>query len=513
MSASLLLCFVAGYFLLLFAVATYTSRNSNNESFYIGNRNSNWMLVAFGMIGTSLSGVTFVSVPGSVGNIGKIGVMPNAFGYFQVVIGNLLGYLVIVFVLLPLYYKMNLTSIYNYLKQRFGTWAYKTGASFFILSRTVGATARLYLVINILHIFILEKMGVPFWVSVAIVLIMILLYTYKGGVKTIVYTDTLQTTLMIVGLIVCTGYILSNLHLSLDDAINAMESKHLTKIFNTDFNSKGFFLKQIIGGAFITIAMTGLDQELMQKNISVKTLKDAQKNMLTFSIVFFFVTLLFLVLGGLLYLYAYHFGADFKTTIVDNKPVISGFFLNRQNITGDALFPSVALGLLQAMPPFIGVIFIIALISALFPSADGALTALTSSFCIDILDLKERAHLNEQQKKKIRLTVHLSMAIIFFLCILIFRYINSRSIIDKILDLAGYTYGPLLGLFAFGILTKRSLPNHFIIALIAIISPVLCYMLQSEAPSFLNGYIIGIEILLINGIITFLGLLSISKKQ
>ena len=406
---------------------------------------------------------------------------------------------------------MNLTSIYNYLKQRFGVWAYKTGASFFILSRTVGATARLYLVINILHIFILEKMGVPFWVSVAIVLIMILLYTYKGGVKTIVYTDTLQTTLMILGLIVCTVYILSNLHLSMGDAINAMQSKSLTKIFNTDFNSKGFFLKQIIGGAFITIAMTGLDQELMQKNISVKTLKDAQKNMLTFSIVFFFVTLLFLVLGGLLYLYAYHSGAVFKAVIIDGKPVW-GYYAGNTNITGDSLFPSVALGLFQTMPPFIAVIFIIALISALFPSADGALTALTSSFCIDILGLKERNDLDEQQKKKIRLTVHLTMAVIFFLCILIFRAINSRSIIDKILDLAGYTYGPLLGLFAFGILTKRSLPNHFSIALIAIISPVLCYILQSEAPILLHGYIIGIEVLLINGTVTFLGLLSISKK-
>ena len=510
MSAELLLCFVLGYFLLLFAVASYTSRNSNNESFFIGNRNSNWMLVAFGMIGTSLSGVTFVSVPGGVGNIAKDGVLPNALGYFQVVIGNLLGYFVIAFVLLPLYYKMNLTSIYNYLKQRFGTWAYKTGASFFILSRTVGATARLYLVINILHIFILARLNIPFWVSVAVVLIMILLYTFKGGVKTIVYTDTLQTTLMILGLIVCTGYILSNLHLSIGDALNAMEAKSLTKIFNTDFKTKGFFLKQIIGGAFITIAMTGLDQELMQKNISVKNLKDSQKNMVTFSIIFFFVTLLFLLLGGLLYLYAYHYGAGFKTIMVDNKPVWA-FVSNNTNITGDGLFPSVALGLIQSMPSFISVIFIIALISALFPSADGALTALTSSFCIDILDIKERS-LDEKQQRNIRMSVHLTLTIVFFICIVIFRWIDSRSIIDKILDMAGYTYGPLLGLFSFGILTKRSLPNHFSIALIAVISPFLCYYLQQYSPQFLNGYVIGIEVLLLNGIFTFIGLLSISKK-
>jgi len=248
----------------------------------------------------------------------------------------------------------------------------------------------------------------------------------------------------------------------------------------------------------------------MQKNISVKNLKDSQKNMVTFSIIFFFVTLLFLLLGGLLYLYAYHYGAGFKTIMVDNKPVWA-FVSNNTNITGDGLFPSVALGLIQSMPSFISVIFIIALISALFPSADGALTALTSSFCIDILDLKERS-LDEKQQRNIRMSVHLTLTVVFFICILVFRWIDSRSIIDKILDMAGYTYGPLLGLFAFGILTKRSLPNHFSIALIAIISPILCYYLQQYSPQFLNGYVIGIEVLLLNGIFTFIGLLSISKK-
>lgn len=511
MSPVVLLVFVAAYFSMLYTVSWYTSRNSNNESFFIGNRNSNWMLVAFGMIGTSLSGVTFVSVPGGVGNIAKEGAMPNALGYFQVVIGYLLGYIVIAYVLLPLYYKTHLTSIYNYLQQRFGNWAYKTGASFFILSRTIGATARLYLVINILHAFILSKFNLPFWVSVAVVLVMILLYTFKGGVKTIVYTDTLQTTLMIAGMIVCIHYILSDLHFSVGDAVNAMQAKGLTKIFNTDYKSKGFFLKQIIGGAFITIAMTGLDQEMMQKNISVKNLKDSQKNILSFSVILVFVNLLFLLLGGLLYLYAYNHGADFKTGIVDNKSTFA-FFHNGLNITGDNLFPSIALGLIQSMPTYISVIFIIALISALFPSADGALTALTSSFCIDILEIKKRNDLNEKQKKKIRMTVHLSMTIVFFICILIFGWINSRSIIDKILELAGYTYGPLLGLFSFGILTKRKLPNNYLIALIALISPVICYVLQINSSTFLGGYTISIEILLINGLFTFLGLFFISKK-
>lgn len=511
MAPGTLLIFVVAYFLILLAVAWYTSRNANNDSFFIGNKNSNWKLVAFGMIGTSLSGVTFVSVPGSVGNIGGAGGMPNGLGYFQVVIGYLIGYMVVAFVLLPLYYKMNLSSIYTYLRDRLGRWAYKTGASFFILSRTIGATARLYLVINVLHIFILSQMHIPFWVSSAVVLFMILLYTFEGGVKTIVYTDTLQTALMVIGLIVCVGYILHHLDLSIPDAINAMEAKSLTRIFNTDISSKGFFLKQIIGGMFITIAMTGLDQEMMQKNISVKKLGDSQKNMMVFSVIMVVVNLLFLLLGGLLYLYAYNSGADFISSAHEGVQQW-GLYKEGLNITGDNLFPSVALGLLQSMPPVISVIFIIALVSALFPSADGALTALTSSFCIDILGFKERTDLSEKQKKRTRLAVHLTMTIIFFLCILVFRYINSRSIIDKILDLAGYTYGPLLGLFSFGILTKRYLRNTPWTAVIAVLSPVLCYFLQHYAPQILGGYNIGIEILLINGLITFIGLLIISKK-
>ncbi len=511
MSPVILLSFVIAYFLILLVVAWYTSRNANNESFFIGNKNSNWKLVAFGMIGTSLSGVTFVSVPGSVGNITNGGI-PAGLGYFQVVIGYLLGYFVVAFVLLPLYYKMNLSSIYTYLRDRFGYWAYKTGATFFIISRTIGATARLYLVINVLQIFILSSLNVPFWVSVVVVLVMILLYTFEGGVKTIVYTDTLQTALMIIGLLVCVVYILSHLNFSITEALNAMELKSLNKVFNTDVNSKGFFVKQILGGAFITIAMTGLDQEMMQKNISVKKLGDSQKNMMTFSVIMVVVNLLFLLLGGLLYLYAYKSGAAFGDGVAGDASSW-GLYKNGLNLTGDNLFPSVALGLLQSIPPVISVIFIIALISALFPSADGALTALTSSFCIDILEIKERTDLNEKQKHSLRIRVHLMMTVIFFICIIIFKFINQRSIINTILELAGYTYGPLLGLFSFGILTKRILPNTPLIALIALISPALSYILQLYAPSFLGGYSIGIEILLLNGFITFVGLFFLSKKQ
>lgn len=512
MSPLLLFSFVIAYFVLLLFVAWYTGRNSNNESFFIGNRNSNWMLVAFGMIGTSLSGVTFVSVPGGVGDVA--GGNFKGFAYMQVTIGYLIGYCVIAFVLLPLYYRMQLTSIYNYLQQRFGNVAYKTGALFFIISRTVGATARLYLVINILQFFILDKMGVPFVVTAAVILLMILLYTFEGGVKTIVYTDTLQTSLMIIGLIVCVVYILQQLHLSGGEALGQMQQKGYLNVFNTDVNSRGFFLKQIIGGAFITISMTGLDQEMMQKNISVKRLGDSQKNVVTMAIVMTGVLFLFLMLGGLLYLYATSVGGTYTDAVVNGAPVKQFIMAHTteaghsNNIIGDKIFPTLAL---NYFPPAISVIFIIALISALFPSADGALTALTSSFCIDMLGLQQREELGEKGKKRVRLFVHLCFAIIFLLCVMVYYFLNNNSIIDIILDLAGYTYGPLLGLFAFGIFTKRMLPNSLSITVICLVAPVLSYLLSQHAKTLFNGYQIGIELLIINGFFTYLGLLFISK--
>ncbi len=462
------------------------------------------MLVAFGMIGTSLSGVTFVSVPGTVGKVIADGTY-NGFAYFQIVIGYFIGYLVIAYVLLPLYYRLNLTSIYNYLQQRFGNIAYKTGALFFITSRTVGATARLYLVINVMQIFILDKMGVPFIVTTLVILLMILLYTFEGGVKTIVYTDTLQTLLMLSGLVVCIIYILSQLQLDFGSAMSTLTEKGYTRIFNFELNNKGYFLKAIVGGAFITIAMTGLDQEMMQKNISVKNLKDSQKNMMSFSTVIMVVNFLFLLLGGLLYLFAMEQGGNYA-----NQGGGTGFLLNGKDIIGDDIFPTIALNYL---PPAVGIIFIIALISALFPSADGALTALTSSFCIDILGLKRRDDLNEKQKKRTRLTVHLSFTIIFLLAIVIFKVIDNKSVIDVILDLAGYTYGPLLGLFAFGILTRRIVKDGWHILGIALMAPLLSYLFSKLIPQITNGYQIGIELLLVNGLITFLGLWLVSKKE
>ena len=498
MSPFLLFSFVIGYFLVLLGVAAYTSRNATNETFFIGNRNSNWVLVAFGMIGTSLSGVTFVSVPGTVGNMVNGGY--GAFGYFQVILGYIIGYMVIAFVLIPLYYKLNLTSIYHYLEIRLSRESYKTGALFFIISRLFGATARLYLVINVLQIFILDQMGIPFVLTTAIILAMILLYTWKGGVKTIVYTDTLQTSFMLLGLVICLVYILSEMNIGMVDAFQRMSDHQYLHIFDTNVLNKSFFLKNIIGGAVIAITMTGMDQEMMQKNISVKRMQDSQKNILTFTGTLVIVNLLFLVLGGLLYLYMIDKGA-----IYENK----SFLFENKNIIGDDLFPSVAL---FHLPPALGIIFIIALISALFPSADGALTALTSSFCIDILGIHRRKELTEEQQKRTRMSVRLSFAVVFLLCILLFKWIDNKSIIGVILDLAGYTYGPLLGLFAFGILTKRVINKGYGVTIICLAAPACSYLLGKNAASIFNGYQIGFEMLLINGIMTFIGLWIYSKK-
>ncbi|MBO9730920.1 MAG: sodium:solute symporter [Chitinophaga sp.] len=480
MSPGLLFSFVVAYFVILLVVAWYTGRNSNNDSFFIGNRNSNWMLVAFGMIGTSLSGVTFVSVPGAVGK--------DAFSYMQITLGYFIGYITIAYILIPLYYRLQLTSIYNYLHTRFGNYAYKTGASFFILSRTLGATARLYLVVRILQDAILSSFGVPFWLTTLIILFMILLYTYEGGVKTIVYTDTLQTTCMLAGLIICVGFILHTMDLSLGQSITAMHEKGLTTIFNTDPDSKLFFVKQIVAGAFITITMTGLDQEMMQKNISVKTLKDSKKNMVSLAFIMVIVIGLFLFLGGLLHLY----GAQQQVTV-----------------TGDKLFPELAL---HHMPPVISVIFIIALISALFPSADGAMTALTSSLCIDILDMQRRNDWTEEQKKKYRQRIHLLMAFIFLLFVLVFEWVNNPSMIGVILKVATYTYGPLLGLFAFGIFTKRQV-NDTLVPVVCVAAPLLCLVVDLNQAALFGKFQIGLELLLINGFFTFVGLLLIGKPK
>lgn len=480
MSPALLFAILIGYFALLLGVAWATSRNANNDSFFIGNKSSNWMLVAFGMVGTTLSGVTFVSVPGAVG--------VDGFGYAQIVIGYVIGYIAVAYILLPLYYRLQLTSIYHYLDVRLGRRAYQSGAGFFIVSRLLGATARLYLVVNILQAIILDSLGVPFWLSTLVVLGMILLYTYKGGVKTIVWTDTLQTSAMLFGLFACVWILLGELNMSVPESLNQMQSQGLARIFTHDPDSPNFWLKQIVAGALITITMTGMDQEMMQKTISVKTLKDSQKNMLTLTAVLVVVLLSFLFLGGLLYLYAPSAGVT---------------------ASGDKIFPAVVMG---HLPAALQVVFLIALISALFPSADGAITALTSSTCIDLLGIKRRTDLSEEAKESLRRRVHLGFAALFLLLVLGFKAADNPSMIGVILKLAAYTYGPLLGLFAFGMLTRRTLTDH-LVPYITIGAPILCALLEYNQEHLLGSYRLGLELLMVNGILVFAGLFAISQKD
>lgn len=480
MSPILIVSILIAYFAVLFLISVVTSKNADSASFFSGNKQSAWYLVAFGMIGTSLSGVTFVSVPGSVG--------AGGWYYYQLVLGFFIGYFVVAYVLLPLYYKYNLTSIYRYLEFRLGFSAYKWGAGYFILSRTLGATVRLYLVINVMQLFVLDEIGIPFWLTTLVIMLMIVAYTLKGGVKTIVWTDTLQTVFMLLALIVCIFSIQSALGWDWSTIWNELEKNDLTKLWSTDYQRKDYFLKHIIGGAFITITMTGMDQEMMQKNISVKTLKDAQKNMVTFSFILLLVNGLFLFLGGVLYLYAKQNGWEFAP---------------------DDVFPSIVK---EHLPQGIFLIFIIGLISALFPSVDGAITALTSSFCIDILGFQRREDLTEQQQVRLRKQVHLIFAVIFTALVFFFKWKDDKSIIDLVFIIAGYTYGPLLGLFSFGILTKRAVKS-MMVPIVCVASPILCYVLDSQSEKWFGGYKFGNEILLINGTLTFLMLLTFSSKQ
>ena len=458
------------YFLLLLAISYFTSKNATSHSFFTGDKKSPWYLVAFGMIGTSLSGVTFVSVPGSV--------TLGAWHYYQLVLGFFAGYFVVAYVLLPLYYKYQLNSIYRYLELRLGLKAYIWGAAYFILSRTLGATVRLYLVINVLQLFVFKPLGLEFWQATLLIVLMILAYTLKGGVKTIVWTDTLQTFFMLLALVICIFSLQQHLGLSWTDLWSDLQAQKLTTIWSTDPNASDFFWKDFIGGAFITIAMTGLDQEMMQKNISVKTLKDAQKNMVVFSLTLLLVNALFLLLGSVLVLFAQKNGLQ---------------------IAPDDLFPHIV----QHYLPFgVFIIFIIGLISALFPSVDGAITALTASFCIDILGF-ERKDLPEQRRQQLKKWVHLSFAALFAILVFIFKWVDDKNIVNLIFLIAGYTYGPLLGLFSFGILTKLKVHTRSI-PFIVIAAPLLCYLLSQNAVIFGEKFQFGKELLLINGALTFL---------
>jgi Na+/proline symporter len=480
MTPFLILSIFLLYTILLFFITWLTARRANNESFFIGNKLSPWFVVAYGMIGASLSGVTFMSVPGWV--------YDTQFSYMVVVMGYLFGYAVIALVLLPLYYRLKLTSIYTYLDQRFGFWSYKTGAGFFILSRTLGASLRMFLVINVLQIFVFDAWNVPFWVNVLIFIILIIIYTFKGGIKTIIWTDTLQTTFMLLAVILSVVYISRDMNVSIPELVKTVRENPFSKMFIMEWQHERFFLKQFFSGMFITIVMTGLDQEMMQKNLSCRNLKEAQKNMFTFSGIIFFVNLLFLFLGAILLLYIQQKGITVNST--------------------DDIFPTVAL---RYLGPVAGVVFLIGLISAAFPSADGALTSLTTSVSIDFLRLDKR-EISEKAKTRIRYIVHLSIALLFYISVMVFSLVNDEAVIDKLFTIAGYTYGPLLGLYSFGMFTKRLVKDKFT-PVIAILSPVICYFLSKYSVELFNGYKFGFELLLLNGFITFAGLWMFSRRK
>ncbi len=474
MSPSLVIGLIGGYFVLLIVVARLTSKGADTQTFFTANRKSPWYLVAFGMIGASLSGVTFISVPGEVGN--------SFFYYFQVVLGYLVGYFVIASVLMPLYYRMNLVTIYGYLENRFGFWSYKTGSAFFLLSRIIGASFRLFLVALVLQTAIFDTYNIPFWVAVLVTILLIWIYTFKGGIKTIVWTDTLQTFFMLTAVIVTIYLITKEMGIGLGEAISQIRASELSTIFNFEWGNTRFFPKQFISGALIAIVMTGLDQDMMQKNLTCKTLKDAQKNIFWFSVVLIFANILFLSLGVLLYLFA----ADKGITVPERT---------------DLLFPTMAL---EHLGTTAGIVFLLGIVAAAYSSADSALTALTTSFCVDFLNFDEK---KEEEKKKTRLKVHIGFSILLFLVILIFNAINDSSVINSIFTAAGYTYGPILGLFSFGLITKRQIVDKYVLV-ICIAAPLLTYGIEQLA----NGWF-GFFVLALNGALTFLGLFMISKKE
>ncbi|PDH42871.1 MAG: sodium:solute symporter [Rhodothermaeota bacterium MED-G19] len=477
MNANIILLIFIIYFLVLLFISRLTTKKSSFNDFFNANRSSPWYLVAFGMIGTSLSGVTFISVPGEVGN--------TNFNYFQVVLGYLLGYYVIAKVLLPLYYKLNLVSIYTYLDKRFGYYSYKSGAFFFLLSRTIGASFRLFLVAGVLQIAVFNQLGMPFYFSVFITILLIWVYTFKGGIKTIVWTDALQTFFMLSAVIITIFIILDKMDISLFESIVLIKNSSYSNIFYFDWKSSNDFFKQFFSGAFIAIVMTGLDQDMMQKNLTCKNLGDAQKNIFWFCVILVIANLLFLSLGALLYIYSESL----------NIPIPQ---------RSDDLYPILALNNLGGLT---SIIFLLGIIAAAYSSADSALTSLTTSFCIDFLNID-----NSSNKKKTRFFVHIGFSVILFLVILIFKEINDESVINSIFKAAGYTYGPLLGLFSFGIFTKYNVRDRFVLP-ICILSPAFSYIINIYSEQLLFGYKFGFEILLLNGLITFLGLFLIRKKQ
>ena len=489
MSPGLVIAIIAAYFFVLILISLFTSRHTDSHSFFTANRQSPWYLVAFGMIGASLSGVTFISVPGEVGT--------SYFAYFQVILGNVVGYFVIGKVLMPLYYKMNLISIYGYLEHRFGFWAYKTGAFFFLFSRLIGSAFRLFLVATVLQLAVFDhvrlpslfgEQGIPFWVTVLITILLIWVYTFRGGIKTIVWTDTLQTFFLLLAMGLTIYTIASELDFTPGKLITSVKQSEYSQIFVWDWRSPNNFFKQFLSGIFISIVMTGLDQDMMQKNLTCRNLTEAQRNIFWFTTLFVIVNFLFLTLGALLYLFA----------------EAKGIALPART---DKLYPMLALNHFSVT---LGIAFILGVVAAAYSSADSALTALTTSFCVDFLGFEKKAK-NNAADKKVRMLVHIGFSLLMFVVIVIFRAINDESVITSVFKAAGYTYGPLLGLFSFGLFTKRIATDRWI-PLICLLSPILSYLFNIYSESIIPGYKVGFEILIVNGLLTFLGLLAVSKR-
>ncbi|MCX7638461.1 MAG: sodium:solute symporter [Cyclobacteriaceae bacterium] len=484
MSPLFVLSIIGIYFLVLILISQLTSKGATTETFFTANRQSPWYLVAFGMIGASLSGVTFISVPGNVGKTG--------FAYFQVVLGYVLGYWAIIGILMPLYYRLHVVSIYSYLEQRFSFWSHKTGAFFFMVSRTIGSSLRLYLSATVLQLFLFDAWHIPFFVTAATTIVLIWVYTFRGGIKTIVWTDTFQTTFLVSAVVVAVWQIADRLGFSFGEMVDAIRSSGYAKVFHfEDVNSPLYFWKQFLGGAFIALTMTGMDQEIMQKNLTCRTLKEAQKNMFWLSKTIVVVNLLFLTLGALLYIYSTRHQLPLPASSDELLPRLA---LHEFNLT-------------------VGIFFVLGITASSYASADSALAGLTTSFCIDFLNFKNKP---EKQKQREKFVVHLGFSVLFLIIILIFKEINNRAVIDAVLTMAAYTYGPLLGLFSFGLFTRRNVRDK-LVPVVCLLSPAISYAISLHAPRWFNGYVVGLEILPVNGFITFAGLwllsLGLPKKE
>lgn len=482
-----LLILMLGYFGLLIGISFLTSKDDSNENFFIAKRSSPWYLVAFGMIGASLSGVTFISIPGVVG----AGGVNQSFSYMQMVWGYLIGYAIIANVLMPIYYKYQVTTIYGYLDERLGIEAYKTGAAFFILSRTVGSAFRMYIVALVMHQFIFVHFGLPFWLTVLISIFLIWVYTFRGGIKTIVVTDVFQTFCMITAVILTISFLAKSMHVNFFEFFDTIRSSEYGKTFFMDsaWSDSNNFFKQVIGGMLIALVMTGLDQDMMQKNLTCRNLKEAQLNMFSFSMLLFIVNFAFLSLGAGLYLFVQQNGLTLPPK-------------------SDQLFPMIAFNYLSGAG---AIFFLLGLTASNYASADSALASLTTSFCVDFLNF-EKSSDSEKHKKRKRTWVHLGFSLLIFLVIILFYWLNNDAVINKVFQFAGYTYGPLLGLFSFAILTKRQIVWRKFLIWICIASPILTYVLNHYSPVWWNGFTFGNLLVAINGGITFLGLYLISSK-